>query len=626
MLIFLMFTLSLAEGNPGITYLGPYGGDVRTLAVHPDKPDRVFLGTSDGQVFISTDRGTTWTRGEGLQRRKLVLDSIVFNPENPETVYAGGWELKRDRGQLYKSVDGGRSWELISLGRDFNSSVRAVAVSPVDPDLIAVGITEGVMLSRDGGSSWDRISRGFRSMHNVHSLAFDPVERETLFVGTFRLGWKTEDLGEKWTPLTTGIYWDSDFFSIQINPENRNNVIIGACSGFYRSTDKGDNWSRIRNGLPDEAKRTRTVSFDPADPRIVFAGTTAGLFRSSDNGLSWKPVLKNAIINSIIVHPDDSRHLLIGTDDIGVMVSRDGGETFEASNQGFSHRQISAVALKESNPSQTIYIAVAMDREYGGFFFSKDRGETWTRSNDGLGNSAPWISSILTSSTSETVFLGTRDGIFSGVPGKSPWSGFESTRKLKINQIAFSGPEEASLLIAAGDGLYRLSPEKDQVSKLKTGIYDKEVSSVITIGNRSFAGTRMGVFSSSDQGSSWAIDVEGLPYVAVKAFASIEDYLYCTTEGGIYRLNLNGSSWIPGRLDHDQSLSIVSAGEPSSLYAADLTNGYFFFSRDRGDNWQTYDLDQLISHISCLSAESEGYVLAGTISEGLVRIELPEKE
>ena len=625
-ILLLIVTMCHVHGNPDITFLGPNGGDVRSLAIHPDQPDRVVLGTADGQIFISTDRGITWKRSEGLKRRQLVLDSIVFHPHNPDIIYIGGWELKRDRGQLYRSIDGGESWSLLSLGREFNSSVRAVAISPVDPKLIAVGITEGVLLSRDGGESWDRISRGFRSMHNVHSLTFDPVERETLFVGTFRLGWRTDSLGGKWDPLTTGIYWDSDFFSIQINPADRNNVIIGACSGFYLSRDRGDKWSRIKNGLPDEAKRTRAVGFDPSEPSTVYAGTTAGLFKSVNGGSSWKPILKNSIINSIIVHPADSSLIFAGTDDTGVMISRDGGDTFSPSNQGFSHRQISALARNNRTPVNTIYIAVAMDREYGGFFYSEDQGKTWSQFNDGLEESAPWITSILPSSLSGKIFLGTRDGIYSGTPGAAAWTLLKSSAKLKINQIAYAGPAESRLLIAAEDGLFLLDPETDKVSRLKTGIYEEAVSSVISAGNRSFAGTKMGVFSSSDQGETWTIDAEGMPYAGVSSFFLMGDFLYCNTEEGVFRLNLTGSSWEPGEINNDKPLSLASAGSPSSLFAADNINGYFFYSRDHGRNWETFDLGQLISHISCLSAESDNHILAGTVSEGLVRIEIPGAE
>jgi len=625
-LLVMAFIFCQATANPDLTYLGPFGGDVRSLALHPERPDRIFLGTSDGQIFISRDRGESWERTEGLQRRKLVIDSIVFNPFDPDTVYAGGWELKRDRGQLYRSTDGGRSWKVISLGRNLKSSVRAVAVSPLDPELLAVGITEGVMLSRDGGESWDRISRGYRSMHNVHSLAFDHQKRETLFVGTFRLGWRTDDLGGKWHPLKQGVYWDSDFFSIQINPRDNNNVIIGACSGFYRSRDRGDNWKRLRNGLPAEAKRTRVVGFDPSSPETVFAGTTAGLYKSDNGGDSWNLILENAIVNSLIVHPRDSRLLLVGTDDMGVVVSRDGGNSFQSSNRGFIHRQVSAVAWKEGNPSYKLYAAITMDRQHGGFFYSSDSGTSWTQSNRGLGEAAFWITSILPSELDEKVYLATREGIFVSSPSLVEWQQLGSTAKLDINQIAFSGTGEDHLLVASAQGLFSLDPKEDRISRIETGIYQDGISSVITLKGKSFAGTNMGVFSSAGDGEEWKIDVEGLPFVAVNSLAYAGNYIYCTTGSGIFRMNLEGSKWEPLPSRRNGITSITATGKEPVIAGAETESGNFSFSRDQGESWESYDLAKPLSPITCLSAEPGGSILAGTISEGLVRITLPKQE
>jgi photosystem II stability/assembly factor-like uncharacterized protein len=186
--------------------LGPYGGDVRSLSLHPDLPQRIFLGTADGQLYVSENWGAKWQKlRPGLNRRELVLDSIVFHPNDPNIIYAGGWELKSDRGALYRSTDGGRNWQSIDLG-DFQSSIRAVAIAPGQPSYIAVGINEGVLLSTNSGESWKRITRGYRSLYNVHSLAFDPENPDTLYVGTFRLAWKTENLGKKWIPIHSGMF------------------------------------------------------------------------------------------------------------------------------------------------------------------------------------------------------------------------------------------------------------------------------------------------------------------------------------------------------------------------------------------------------------------------------------
>ena len=134
--------------------LGPYGGDVRSLIAHPSQPDIFFLGTADGQIYRSTNRGDQWERLlPGLNRRGLVVDNFAFDPEDPDHLYAATWELRSDKGWLYRTRDGGRTWVNIPLGR-YQSSIRALAIAPSDPQVISLGISEGVILSLDKGGDF----------------------------------------------------------------------------------------------------------------------------------------------------------------------------------------------------------------------------------------------------------------------------------------------------------------------------------------------------------------------------------------------------------------------------------------------------------------------------------------
>ena len=110
-LTLLLVDLPLAA-NADSRVLGPFGGDVRSLAVHPEKPDTFYLGTSDGQIYVSRNTGLGWSRiNPGLGRRDLVVDNLAFDPSDPATLYAATWELKADRGQLFRSHRGGLGWE-----------------------------------------------------------------------------------------------------------------------------------------------------------------------------------------------------------------------------------------------------------------------------------------------------------------------------------------------------------------------------------------------------------------------------------------------------------------------------------------------------------------------------------
>src|SRR5512138_1813502 len=69
---------------------GPWGGDVRTLVAAPDNSDVLYLGTSDGQLFRSTDSARTWRRMKpGLGERGLSIDSIVIDPRDSQVIYVG---------------------------------------------------------------------------------------------------------------------------------------------------------------------------------------------------------------------------------------------------------------------------------------------------------------------------------------------------------------------------------------------------------------------------------------------------------------------------------------------------------------------------------------------------------
>jgi len=621
-MIFAVLANSTLSGEPELISLGPFGGDVRCLSSHPAAPERVFLGTADGQLFLSQDGGNSWEKLDpGLNRRELVIDSLVFHPDNPNVLYAGGWELKSDRGELFLTRDGGRSWNKVDLGR-YQSSIRAVALSSANPDHIAVGITEGVVVSCDGGKTWDRISRGYRSLYNVHSLAFHPSDEDFLFAGTWRLGWMTPDLGNSWERIQKGIYWDSHLFSIQINPENPEIVFAGACSGIYRSLNGGDQWTRLKSGLPSEAKRTRTLRLDPSDAKTVYAGTTAGLYRSVNNGSHWTRLLADVVVNSILVDPRDSRTITLGTDDAGVLKSTDYGESFVPVNSGFTHRQVGVVAVPDDSP-EVIYASVALDRHFGGFFLSRDRGRTWMVYNSGLGTAAANINAILPSNFSKTVFLGTNQGLFRGVPEKEEWSLIEGTSGVVVGDLDVD-PERRLLYAACSDGLRRLDIAEGKLAKYEIVPENPQITSVLVdnVHKLAFAGTRQGVYVSGDGGVSWKIRSKGLEGSAVNTLEKSESTLLCGTESGLFFSEDHGESWKRGAGVFPVSVVSIKVNpfSPDYVVAANMLSGHFLSSADGGQSWQVTELGPSLSRVSSFAFTSAGDLLAGTFTEGVFQI------
>ena len=154
---------------------------------------------------------------------------------------------------------------------------------------------------------------------------------------------KSTDGGQTWRLVKEGMIDDSDVFAIDIDPRDPNHIIASACSGIYESKNAGEKWRKVQ-GIPSQSRRTRAILQHPSVPGIVFAGTTEGYWRAVNGGDSWTlTTSKQLEINSITVHPRNPDLIYIGTNNYGVMVSRDGGKSFAPTNNGYSGRFVNSV-------------------------------------------------------------------------------------------------------------------------------------------------------------------------------------------------------------------------------------------------------------------------------------------
>ena len=399
--------------------IGPDGGNVRSLAIDPKNPDRIFLGTSAGNLYLSIDKGATWSRfARPGNSAEMVLDHIVIDPTDSRNMFAAGWnaQLPNSDGDLYRSHDTGKTWEIVA---DLHGkSLRALSMAASDPKILVVGALDGIYRSRNGGRDFERISpANHAEIKNVESVAIDPVNPDVIYAGTWHLPWKTEDGGKTWHNIKKGVIDDSDVFSIVIDHAQPANIFISACSGIYRSDSAGELFRKIQ-GIPYSARRTRMLQMDPTDHNIVYAGTTEGLWKTIDGGATWKHMTgSNIIINDVLIDPRQPSRVLLATDRSGVLASDDGGVTFTASNRGFTHRQAAALLVDRKN-SNVLYAGVLNDKEFGGVFVSRDAGQTWKQNSDGLDGRDVFV---LRQAADSTLVAGTDHGMFALSPNSSRW-------------------------------------------------------------------------------------------------------------------------------------------------------------------------------------------------------------
>jgi photosystem II stability/assembly factor-like uncharacterized protein len=538
--------------------LGPEGGTVRSLAFDPKNPDRIFLGTSAGNLYLSSDNGKSWSRFAHLgSSAEMVLDHIVIDPAEPKNMFVAAWnaQLPASDGDLFRSKDGGKSWEIVA---DLHGkSLRALSIAQSDPKILVAGALDGIYRSRDGGGGFERISpENHAEIKNVESVAVDPINPDVIYAGTWHLPWKTEDGGKSWHSIRKGVIDDSDVFSIVIDQAQPANLFISACSGIYRSESAGELFRKIQ-GIPYSARRTRMLQMDPFDHNVVYAGTTEGLWKTIDSGATWKRMTSsNVVINDVLVDPRRPSRVLLATDRSGVLASDDGGVSFTASNHGFTHRQAAAL-LVDRDDSSTIYAGLLSDKEFGGVFISRDAGRSWRQSSNGLDGRDVFT---LRQADDGSILAGTDHGIFQLKPGASAW-----TARTAVPARPGAPANRAARAAA--------------VAELNTRIIALETS-----GEQWFAATANGFFSSSDSGGSWRKEV--LPGVVSPASISASGKMIAVAGRNTIAVSVNGGeTWLPCRpFEPDFVINSLSVNAAGDIWLA--TRNGLYRSTDAGDSWK----------------------------------------
>src|SRR5208337_874360 len=157
------------------------------------------------------------------------------------------------------------------------------------------------------------------------------------------------------------------------------------------------------------------------DAATVYAGTTEGLFKTGDGGQSFQRITPpEFILNAVLVDPRNPRRLLIATDRGGVFSSDDAGASFQPSNDGFSERQVTAVAA-DPEDAKGLYAGVINDKEFGGVFHLSHG--VWTQMSAGLGGRDVFDLAVspdgaLVAATNRGVFVYSRESA-SWIAGRS---------------------------------------------------------------------------------------------------------------------------------------------------------------------------------------------------------------
>lgn len=641
---------------------GPPGGDVQSLAAAPGSTRTLFLGTSDGHVFGSRDGGERWELlGRIGEHHDDVIMSMVVDARSASTLYATSWTLSSKGGGVYRSTDAGHTWQLVGLE---GLVVRAIAQAPSNPEILVAGATDGVYRSEDSGKHWARISpEKHEDLRNFDSIAIDPQIPDTIYAGTYHLPWKTVDGGKHWAPVHQGMVDDSDVMSITIDQNNSSHVFASACSGIYHSADGAANWTKFK-GIPKDSRRTVHILQDPKRASTVYAATTEGLWKTSDDGATWRLITPVSwSILSMVIDPQNSDRLILGTERLGIQLSDNGGETYRASNQGFSHRRIVDAAVDPQHPERAL---VVLTSNFEPLLETKDAGRTWTPLATGLKSGPPrhifaspdgWFAApgpggLLRYDAAKSSWMPVNQVVDKPTATPSRASATmkktsaQSTRAsatpavarstvpfhAKVNDMAFGrdgwySATDDGLLVSRDHGLnwstVPLVPAQQQPSASAPGLSTAAIRTVRTSNGDAYvwALAARNLEVSGDGGKTWiARTLPFEPRGPLHLHATDATTVILASDRGVFTSHDAGSSWQQANLAES---SIDDLATVRNMVVVATAKGTLFVSQDGARSWGRLEGPNAESTFSALRSREEGnQLVAASSTEGLFVLDL----
>ena len=437
------FTWTFLGPQPIVTSASsnPFSGSIRDIVLDPNNTSVLYVLTYLGKVWKTSDAGQTWV--PLLDYGPVtVVDKLVADPVQPNTLYA-------ENGDLFVSRDGGQTWNALppvieSTPQD--CVTVNFAVSPSGAVWLAAEYCEttstGLYRSTDGGTTWNLVL-SYRSYNG--DLRFHPANGNYAYV-TGTLDANSENTGTVYLSADQGVTWSSItpsaslvsqsypyLGSLQLAPAPSSPTTLYLLAGLggqtaitnalYKSADAGASWQQATNLPPDlgDPRTPGLIAVHPLDPTLVFFGSV-NLFRSQDGGNTWQNAMTGA--SGVVLHSD--QHALVFNPGGTALYEANDGGIWAATkpyasqidwtnlNTGLATAEIYSIAI---DPPETAFCcsAFAGTQDNSTLWFSGQLG--WTQA----GVCGDGFDTAIDPNNAGTVYASSNGGLFRSTNGGGSW-------------------------------------------------------------------------------------------------------------------------------------------------------------------------------------------------------------
>ena len=560
---------------------------ISAIVIHPLNPDIVYVGAlghafapnEERGVFMTTDGGKTWTKTLYIDKEHGVAD-LEIDPTNPNILYAGMWSFERkpwthrsgsEKGGLFKSIDGGRTWNKLTTGLPKLLGRIGVRVAPSNPNVVyaIVESKDGTLYrSDDRGETFKQVSK----QTNIVSRGFyytrvriDPSNENHIYAVASTL-FESIDGGKSFRSITGRTH--IDFHAFWQDAKNPKRIWVGQDGGIAISYDGGEAWEPVYNIPLGQFYQIH------ADNRLPFYYVMGGL---QDNGAWTGPSRTRepaGIMNDDwrMISFGDGFYILNNADDPEMYISESqGGNILRTDFRNREQQEINpwgrgsgdgaaagekfrfnwnAPIILSPHDKNTVYFAGNV------VFKSPDFGKTWEQISPELTTNNPEKQKdaggpiAFENSTAEyhtTIITLAESPIRKG----QIWAGTDDGNL----QVTNDGGKDWDNIIRNVSGV----PANSPVSAIEPSRVNPQTA-YVAFDRHMFDDFRPYVFKTSDGGKSWQNVAGNLP---AKAYVQViredpknSNLLYAGTELGLFASYTAGREWIALNLKNLPNVSV----------------------------------------------------------------------